>query len=308
MTINLQNITISPKNIKGYCDLKCAYDFNYKESNSTAKNNGELISLTYESTNETPVLFNQQKYNVTGIYICSPSIHYFNNAIQAPGEIVINHTPISGGNNLSVGIPFMQSTEINTATNTITEIIEAVASNAPSEGLSVNLNMTDFTLNNIVPKKPFFTYTSKEDSTNWIVFGSFDAIPLSSATLTKLSQLIQPYNLATTGDELFFNSKGPNNVGVGDGIYISCQPTGSSKEQTGVMYKTNTNSYDLLNNKFVLIFLQVLIGCIIFIIIFSVINYCYTFLTSDNMSMKNLQIGKHFNHMHFGKHSSSKNS
>jgi carbonic anhydrase len=280
MSTNSQNINISSQSVNGYCDLKCAYDFNYPESNSTATNNGVMITLTYENTSNPPVLFNQQKYNVTNIYICCPSIHYFNNT-QAAGEIIINHSPVTGGNNLSVGIPFVSSTDVNSASNSITNIIETVSASAPSDGDSVNLNLTDFTLQNVVPKKPFFTYTSTSDNTNWIVFNTFDAIPLSNATLSTLGQLIQPYNIATTGDELFYNSKGPNNVGVGDGIYISCQPTGSSDENTEVSYSKNSTSYDFFDNPTLLIVFQIFIGCIIFIIIFIVLNYAYSYLISD---------------------------
>jgi len=286
MTTNSQNINISSQNVKGYCDLKCSYDFKYPDSNSTATNNGIMISLTYENVSGNHVLYNQEKYNVSSINIYCPSIHYFKDGSQAPGEIVIHHTPIKGGNNLSVGIPFIESTEINSATNTITDIIETVAASAPSEGDSVNLNISDFTLQNVVPKKPYFTYKSNTDNTQWIVFGLFDAIPLNKTTLGTLSQLINPFNIATTGGDLFYNSKGPNLVGAGEGIYISCQPTGSSDEETTVSYTKDTTSYDIFNNKSTLLIIQIIIGCIIFIILFFILNYAYTYLISDEAHLK----------------------
>jgi carbonic anhydrase len=283
MTTNSPNIAISPQNVKNHCDLKCSYDFKYPESNSTATNNGEQISLTYENTSNPSVLYNKQKYTVTGMYICCPSIHYFNDSTQAVGEIIVNHAPVAGGNNLSVGIPFIESTEVNSATSYITEIIEKVASGAPADGDSVNLNLTDFSLQSIIPKKPFYTYTSTSDSTQWIVYGLVNAIPLSNTTLTTLGQLIKPYNQATTGGELFYNSKGPNMTGVGDGIYISCQPTGSSEDETEVTYTKNTTTYDLLDNPTVLLIIQIIIGCILFVIVFLILNYGYHFLISDNL-------------------------
>jgi hypothetical protein len=283
MTTNSANVNISPQNVHGYCDLKCSYDFKYPESNSTATNYGEIISLSYENSSNPPVLYNKKKYNVDRIFICSPSMHYFNNAIQTVGEIVIEHTPLTGGNILAVGIPFIESTEINSATNFITDIIETVAASAPAQGDSVNLNITDFTLQTIVPKKPFYTYTSPTDSIDWIVYGIQNAIPLSNATLTTLSQLIKPYNAATTGGDLFYNSKGPNRIGVGDGIYISCQPTGSSEEEEPVTYTTSPTTYDLLDNPTLLLIIQIFIGCILFIIIFLTLNYCYHYLISDQL-------------------------
>jgi hypothetical protein len=222
------------------------------------------------------------------MYICCPSIHYYNNQ-QSAGEIVINHSPVVGGNNLSVCIPFVSSSDTTPASNLITNIIETVSTSAPAEGESVTLNINEFTLQTIVPNKPFFTYTSTSDSTDWIVFNTPYAIPLSSTTLTTLGQIIQPYTLATPGGPLFINSKGPNNTGsIGDGIYISCQPTGSSTEETEVKYTKNTTSYDILSNPTAILIIEILIGCIIFVILFMTLNYIYTYFTSDSPKLPSI--------------------
>ena len=278
---NQKNINISPKNISGKCDLKCSYNFKYSESNTTAKNDGVMISLTYDNTSVPPVLYNNQKYNVSKIYITCPSIHTFHDSL-AVGEIVIDHSPISGGNNLSVAIPIILSSESSTASNLITEIIQSVASNAPSEGNSTNLNITGFTLQSIVPKKPFFNYVDN-NSNDWIIFGKLYAIPLNNNTLTTLSEVIKPYHIATLGDNLYFNSSGPNSVSIGEGIYISCQPTGSSDEETAVTYNKNSTSIDfdnMLNNPTTKIMFQIIIGCILFLIVFLAFNFVYTWITT----------------------------
>ena len=85
-------INISPQNVYGKCDLKCVYNFKYKESSLTVKNNGVNISLTYDNSNVPPVLYNQEKYNVSQIMIFSPSLHLFNNN-KVEAEIIIEHTP-----------------------------------------------------------------------------------------------------------------------------------------------------------------------------------------------------------------------
>jgi len=288
MTSNSQNINISTQNVEGKCDLKCSYNFNYPDSNTTAKNNGVMISLTYDNSSVQPVSYNNQKYTVSNLYIASPSIHTFDDT-QAVGEIIIEHIPVTGGQNLYVGIPFKSSTESSEASNLITDIIQSVANNAPASGDSTNLNISGFTLQKIVPNKPFYSYTSSTDPTDWIVFGTLEAIPLSSSTLSTLSQIITPYSLATPGIALFFNSSGPNsNKSVGQGIYISCKPTGSSEEEIPVTYDTNTTTYDFgsffdnfMNNPNANIILKIIFGCIIFIVFFSVLNYLYVYLTSD---------------------------
>ena len=293
---NKKKINISPKNISGKCDLKCSYNFKYSESNTTAKNDGVMISLSYDNTNVPPVLYNNKKYNVTKIYITCPSIHIFNDSLAA-GEIVIEHSPISGGNNLSVAIPIYLSSESSTASNLITEIIQSVAANAPSEGNSTNLNITGFTLQSIVPEKSFFNYVDNNNN-DWIVFGKLYAIPLNNNTLKTLSEVISPYPIATFGNNLYFNSSGPNSVSIGDGIYISCQPTGSSEEETGVIYNKNTTSFDfdnIFNNPTTKIMFQIIIGCILFLIVFLAFNFVYTWITTGvtklptipNISLRN---------------------
>jgi len=279
-----ENINISPQNVSGKCDLKCAYNFKYKDSNSTAKNQGVLINLTYD--NETPpVLYNAHKYNVSNISISCPSVHIFNGA-SAAGEILIEHSPTNGGNILTVCIPFFLSNETSSASNLITEIIQIVSSNAPSQGESVNLNISDFNLQTIVPKKPFYSYTAIGGKNDYIVFDIMDAIPLSNDTVTTLSQIIKPFPIPTPGNALFYNSTGPNHEAIGDGIYISCQPTGSSEEETAVTTtttSTSTTTNDLWDNPTVQLIFKILIGCILFISICLIFNFLYSLIINGKM-------------------------
>jgi carbonic anhydrase len=284
--MSTQNINISRENVKGKCDLKCSYNFKYSESNSTAKNNGVMLSLTYDNSSVSPVMYNNEKYTVSKIVITCPSIHLFNGS-TTDAEIFIEHTPVKGGPNLMVGIPIKSSTESSTASNLITEVIQSVGTNAPAQGDSTNLNLSGFTLENIIPQKPFYSYTESETA-DWIVFDILEAIPLNNTTLSTLSQIIKPFPIPTPGASLFFNSAGPNSGGnIGDGIYISCKPVGSSEEETAVEYTKNTPSYDLSNmmeNPVTKTIFQIIIGCIIFIIVFSFISYAYTFITGSSLS------------------------
>jgi hypothetical protein len=63
--MSTQSIDISKKNVSGKCDLKCAYNFQYPESNTTAKNQDVLINLSYDNSKSPPVTYNTQKYTVT---------------------------------------------------------------------------------------------------------------------------------------------------------------------------------------------------------------------------------------------------
>lgn len=291
-------MNISRENVQGKCDLKCAYNFKYSESNITAKNDNVMISLTYDKSSVPPVMYNNEKYNVSKIMIVKPSLHYFNNSAAA-GEFIIEHVPVKGGPLLSVAIPITSSSESSVASTSVTSIIQQVATNAPSSQSSTNVKIANFNLQNIVPSKPFFSYTNSNNTSGgeWIVFGIVDAIPLSSAILKTLGQIIKPFPIPMSGNNLFFNSSGPNTVGgsLGDGIYISCKPTGSSEEEVPVEYAKDTPSYDLeniLENPSTRLLFQIIIGCIIFVMLFAVISYAYAFISkTGNKSTSSKLIG-----------------
>ena len=279
--MSTQSIDISKKNISGKCDLKCAYNFQYPESNTTAKNQGVLINLSYDNSKTPPVTYNTQKYSVAQVIISSPSLHLFNGA-TTDAEILIIHTPVKGGPELFVCIPIKSSSESSDASYLLKEIIDITGTNAPSEGESTNLSISGFTLDKIVPNKQYYSYTD-QGTNDWIVFGILDAIPLNSATITTLQKIIKPYPIPMIGGELFINTTGPNSTKVGDGIYISCKPTGSSNEETEVEYTKNTPSYDfanILDNPVTKMIFQIIVGCILFIIVFIIFNYIYQFITT----------------------------
>jgi hypothetical protein len=281
---NIKPINIASKNISGKCDLKCEYLFLYEKTNLVAKNEGVMIVLTGDESNSTPVRFNKQKYRVGKIILVSPSIHLFNN-VKTNAEILIVHTPILGGKPLIVCVPIIQSGDSSSATDVLTQIITAVSNNAPSQGETTNINISSFTLNTIVPKKPFYAYMGPDihkSPAAFIVYGYLDAIPLTSDTLTTLSNIIQPFHIQTVGSNLFYNTNGPNHYVDEEGIYISCKPTGSSEESVPVdtgsdSNDTNYNLGDIFQNSTVKLIVKIIVGIIIFILFFMLINQAYSF-------------------------------
>jgi carbonic anhydrase len=280
-------MNISPQNISGKCDLKCAYNFKYSESNSSATNRDIMITITYDNSNGPPVIYNDKQYDVSQIQIVRPSSTLFNGK-RMPGEIRISHTPIKGGPLLFVNIPFIMSSETSPASNLLTEVIRKVASIAPSSGKSTNLNMADFNLQTIIPRKPFYTYTF--ENTDYIVFGDLQSIPLSSETIKTLQQIIKPFPLQIPAVELFYNSKGPTSgIQIGDGLYISCRPTGSTEEEKPVIYDKPTTTSELSNifdNEIFLTVIQIVICFIILIIIFKGISLFYNYISSSSETLK----------------------
>ena len=282
----IKRMDISPDKIKGKCDLKCSYSFNYSTSNCVAKNNGFNIRLTYDKTNMPPVYYNSSSYHVEEIYIFSPSIHNFLGS-QTNGEIVISHYPVEGGNPLNVAIPIISSSDSNSASLLLNEIIEAVSISAPSQGETANINLQDFTLQKIVPSSPYFSYTDRKN-TDWVVFGKQVAIPLTKSTLETLNKIILPIEriMCIDGPDLFINGKGPNSSVKNRGIYIDCKPTGESEEEEEVTTTTQSSSN---NDFFKSDTFKYMIKILIFIIIFVVflIGGHFLFQKISNMKIGN---------------------
>ena len=250
-TGNQNTMNITQRSVYGKCNLKCSFSSKYEVSNSSATNNDIYVNVTYDKQSMPPVLFNYQKYNVSSVKIYSPSLHSYDGA-KVPAEIIIEHQPVTSGSVLNVCIPIVQSSDNSKAGQVVSQIIEKVAANAPSKGNTTKLNLSGFTLQNIIPNKPYFNYTNQE-GVNHILFSKLDAIPVNQNLLTSLSKIIKPYQLTIPETKLFFNSDGPNtkNDLAKQGIYISCNPTGNSEETTNITNE-KINTFDvssLFNNQ-----------------------------------------------------------
>ena len=284
MTTNIQTIDISQQNIYGNCDLKCSYSFKYSDSNSVATNKGVYISLSYDKGTTSPVTYNNQNYYVSNIMLTNQSLHMFDGK-YVDSELIVEHTPDLGGDNLFVCIPIISSTNNSDASKFLSEIIEIISKNAPTQGDSSNLNISNFNLNNFIPKKPFYAYTGTMGLTGQVVVYDINyAIAINENVLQKITKIITPYPISLTGGNLFFNKIGPNNIQLENGIYISCQPTGASTEEVDVMNVNNNFSSAFDNSDMTNIF-YILLSCVVFIILFGIITFIYNRLTSSPIKL-----------------------
>jgi len=272
---------ISPQKIAGTCNLKCAYSFKYQKSKSVATNYGTKIVLTYEVGTNPPATFNNIKYKVDQIIITCPSLHLFNSA-KADAEIMIVHTPVSVGNQLYVCIPINTSAPTTSGSTIITEIISAVAVGAPTQGERTSQGISEFTLDNIIPRVPFYTYSAA--NIDFIVYGILNAISISTDTLTKLTNILAPLPQISFpgGPLLFLNPNGPT-MGEGDGeIYIDCSPTGNSEEEINV---TNVNVKSQTQNDLGTILsspvFTILISSVLFVVVILLIYKMLMYMTDD---------------------------
>ena len=276
-------IDISMSKITGNCDLKCSYSFNYNNSSCLATNRGNYISISYDKSSSPPVLYNTLQYDVKEIRLYIPSLHSYNDS-KKDGELIIIHTSNTGAIPLLVCIPIKSNNVSSPSALFFNKIINTVASSAPSKDEATNVNIPNFNLNLLVPKKPFFSYSATEpyqpcsENVDYIVFEvSLDIMPDS---LKKLQSIIQsnPYDIKT-GPNLFYNEKGSTSRGAGSGdIYIDCQPVGSSDETTEIVSDMGINDSitlgDWLNNPLI----KLLLGSLLFITILFVIKYLLNML------------------------------
>jgi len=276
-----EQINISQSNIEGRCDLKCSYNFTYKDDSSTAYNYGTSIFIKPQQTGEALITFNKKKYRVYGTLLTRPSIHLYNSKL-ADAEICIIHSPENGGKELRVFIPIKSSNQTTSGSDEITEVINDVATSAPAQ--NDNVNIGSFNLQKIVPNKPFINYSNQQH--DCIVFIMLDAIPISSFTLDTLKEIIQPTTDVATGTgSLFLNSSGPNTTKeLGDGIYISCNPTGVSEETEEVTYEKEDSSFnieDIKNDPTFILIMQGLFASLVFILVCFIWNYGFKFIDGE---------------------------
>jgi carbonic anhydrase len=280
-------INISLGLIKGKCDYKCSFSFNYNNSSCIAINRGDYISLSYDTSSSPAVYYNSVGYNVKEIRIYIPSLHAYSGN-KANGELIIVHTSNMGSPSLLVCIPIKSNTSSSSSSNLFKTVIDSVANTAPRDGETVVVNIPKYNLNNIVPNKPFFSYTATEPyqpcngEVDYIVYDPLTAyLDILPETLTKLQTIISsnPYTIKK-GPNLFYNEKGPNKKGTaGSEIYIDCQPISNSKEEITIINSETTGSFgvsleDIWNNPI----LKFLFGSIIFIILLYITKYLLTIL------------------------------
>ena len=227
----MAQLNISQDNVSGECNLKCSYSFQYSNSSCVASNTGESIVLSYDESNVPPVTYNGNKYKVSSIKITTGSILLYNGK-NVKASLIISHAPIVGGGPFSVMIPTVSGTGSLPSSNILTTIITETANLAPKSGNKTSISLANYNLNNIIPKKPFYSFNT--DRENIIAYGIENAITIDADTLTKLSTITKGVaDIIPATNSLFYNPKGPNSSGSSSGnddIYIDCQPVNVSEE------------------------------------------------------------------------------
>jgi carbonic anhydrase len=292
------NISLSKQS--GKCDSKCDYSFKYQSSSCVTTNKDTYISVAYDSASDSPVTYNSRKYNVTEIRIYSPSIHKYNN-YPAAAEIIIIHTPVSGGNKLVVSVPVKIEASTSKGSTVVNNIIMGTVTKAPNLNESATLNdIRTFTLNDIVPKnKSFFSYSGQEpfntcsSIVDFVVFAPLSSdISITSAVLNKLREIIKNSGIVAkepdNNTQLFVNERGSNSTNVNEDIYIDCQPVSQSEDTKDVVVNTSydpspIDAKDIFNNTW----FQVIAGSIGFFLLLCVLSALFSSFGKKSSSVTN---------------------
>ena len=272
-------VNIDINGVTDTCSLKCELSFSYNDSSCVAKNQGDYISLSYDQTKSSPVIYNLTSYAVSEVRIYWPSLHTYNGN-HADGELIIIHDSNTGNSPLFICIPIIKGSSTSTSATVLSTIIGDVSKNAPKNGGTTAVNIKKYNLNDFVPRKPFYTYVATQpyvpcSTTNntYVVFTpSQGYINITDANYKILTQLItkQTYSIKKITNEsknmLAYNPKGPVTMSNDSQIYIDCQPVGQSDDREIVVNSTGTTNpitaADTLNNPVVQFFL----GSLIFIV------------------------------------------
>jgi len=262
------SINISRGNVAGPCSLKCAYSFQYPVSSCVATHWSDNITLSYDKSNLPPVNYNGNKYQVTSVSLSPDSYTLYFNQNKSDACFIITHEPVLGGPYLYVIIPIKKSPSTIASTSILTEIINAVSSGAPNVGEKTTVNLSNYSLNHIVPNKPF--YQVSEYNYDLIIFGIENAIPLSEETVKKLNTLCSDVVSTSAFDpkqqspvKIFYNKDGPSKEG--SDIYIDCQPVNESEDTVEVpMNKPDSEWFSELIRSAVF---QSIVVCLILILL-----------------------------------------
>ena len=283
-------------NYNSTCDLKCKYSFKYPLSNLNLTNKGGFLYITPENFNDTPVTYNSNRYNVRGIRLYRKSLHTYGGK-NADAELLIIHNNVNGSDILIVSIPIMVGSGNPKSSAIFDTIIAEVAKTANSVGKQTSLNNVTFTLDQLIPMKPYFSYNgtlpySPFDGTNsYLVFNIDNAISMSTSAFQSFSNIIaeSTSQINPVKNGLYYNEKGPTYFspsGISEEIFIECLPTGSSGEVLIEKNKSNETVFNnqkiknIVNNK---IFQGIFIALLIILALFMLKMLFYSFLSSKGL-------------------------
>lgn len=257
------------------CNLKCDFSFDYKYTSVRVTNKDEYFLYTFDRENISPVIFNNEKYNVDSMRLYQPSLHTYNGK-NTDAEILIIHNHVLTNNNLIVCIPIKNN---SSSQSQLDLLINQSSQMANKKNSSAKLTINNFSLKSFVPKKPFFFYNGTlpyvpcNGIINYIVYDINDSLSILNNSYNNLKTIISKNNITSIkGKNVYYNKNGPNKNNLGDEIYIDCQPTGDN----GEILISKSISVPNVNPKVGKYLTYTLLSIIVVIILYYVIKFLLT--------------------------------
>jgi hypothetical protein len=165
----------------------------------------------------------------------------------------------------------------------INNIIKAVSTMAPSAGTNTNKGTGTFTLNDVVPKKSFYTYSS--GSRDVIVYGFSDAIGITNDSLSILQKIIIQVtnNPAVVSVPIYVNTGGPSMSASLSNLTMDCQALDIGEPMEDYVKNKSSNALNLMNNDGMLYFVIIIIIIAVFLLSYFLKNY---FIKSFDMNIE----------------------
>jgi carbonic anhydrase len=223
------NIGTSPINVSetsNTCDITCHYSYNYGLSGLTVTNNVDHLQLSYDS-NANTITYNNTNYRVQEVRLYKPSLNQYNGT-HMDAEMIIHHVG-DGADNLLVCVPIRGDDAQSKSQILFKNIIPF----CPPQNESTAINVSNYTLNNIIPKGGYYSYVGSlpyqpcNGKYNIVLFDPSIASNMRNEDLRTLGSLINPLNpkmKSIDKQELYYNVKGTSETDAfsGDDIYIKC--------------------------------------------------------------------------------------
>ena len=187
----------------------------------------------------------------------------------------------------------------------LTYLSEQLKSDYFDTALTVNnMGNTHYILESIIPvKTPFFSYTNTNNNTYNVVYSMTNAIFVDYFVIEWLQSILTPYysnpayidtvvSPSTTANiyPLFLNNAGATSLmttNLSDEIYIDCQPTGSSNQQTNITTSTDASGVQIKTSS-VTFFIYVMFFILVLVVIYMIFGYI-THPDKKNFSLGNMK-------------------
>lgn len=285
-------INIVTQNTDAECTSKCQYSFNYPRTGIWVTKKETYINFKpTKIANIGEAIYKEKDYIVKNMRLYKPSLHTYGGE-KMDAELIIKHSNISGiGIDLMVCIPISKNGQFN---STLDDLIKNIGDYAPGNNSQVGLNRENFTLNDLVPYKPYYSYkgtlpyTPCTGNYHYVVFGKQDALGISVNTYNTLNNLIvdNDINISKSNEiKVFYNKNGPskNKGEQGDDIYIECKPTGVSDNEVLVNMKETgggvASVQNFLQSKAFSIIQAILVAFIVFAVLCTLARYMKKYLS-----------------------------